>query len=219
MSKTVLYEAKYSIGTEIKTLKAKNIKDGLIMSDSKGVIESFDDKKNTYKVSVSLINGDKAEADYKEEELILADLSKVSFNEEVLQARELNKDLSKKNLIITSIGCGISILIVIAAVTSSLFIDAYNWQMAILATSLVLVIAIAVIMLVLTNKNTKTMHLLNKRIEKIAIEEQKLSESNRQEEEETFDKINKLKSLYDSGAITEKEYKARKKQLLDEITK
>lgn len=219
MAKTILYEAKYSDGTEVKTLVGKNIKDGLIFSDSKGVVKSFDNKKNTYKVSVTSINGDSLEGEYKEEELILADLSSVNFNDEVINARELNASLSKKNLIITSIGCVISIILVAIAIVCSIVLDNVTAQIIILAVTLVLIIAMGAVMLVLTGKNTKLMKLSTKRIEKIALEEQAKSESERSSNNELFDKIDKLKTLYDSGRITEEEYKIEKHKILEEITK
>lgn len=219
MTKTILYEAKYSDGTEVKTLVGKNIKDGLIFSDSKGIVKSFDNKKNTYRVSVTSINGDSLEGEYKEEELILADLSSVNFNDEVINARELNASLSKKNLIITSIGCVISIILVAIAIVCSIVLDNVTAQIIILAVALVLIIAMGAVMLVLTGKNTKLMKLSTKRIEKIALEEQAKSESERSSNNELFDKIDKLKTLYDSGRITEEEYKIEKHKILEEITK
>lgn len=219
MKKEVLYSPRYEIGFEVKTLVAKNLKDGLILSNSSGKITGFDNKNNTYKVAVTAVNGDTYEGDFKENEIVLADLTKYDFDEEFEKTKAYNSQLNKRNLIITSIGCGVAVLVVAASIIGSLLVKEMNLQITILAIGLVLAICIGAVMLVLSLRISKQNKLTTKKLEQMVLLENATHAEKAKEDNEIFDKVTKIKNLYDSGVLTEEEYKAEKQKLLKEITK
>lgn len=164
------FEQKYEIGTKIITLEGKNIKEGYAFANSKGIIKSFNNKDNTYKVVIKTVDGADIEVEYKEEELVLENIPSTS-NEVFKTNSEKIVKLNKQNKLMTFIGCGIVLALLIAAIIIMFTVKDSRAMLAIFIVIMVVVLAIGVSLLLLTSKNTKLIYKLSKQMETAAISE------------------------------------------------
>ena len=207
---------KYEINTEVKTLTGRTVKDGYVFSNTKGTVKSFNNKTNTYSVTVKYISGSTIDVDYKEEELILADLDTESTSKVVEESKKTIDRLNKHSKAVTIIGSAIVLALLVSAILVTIFDKDYTSMIITLIVMLVTVIAIGVVMLLIVTSNTKKCIPHSRKIENIILSE-KEKELEQDKDNNIFADIQKLKALLDSGAITPKDYEEAKKELLKKL--
>lgn len=209
---------KYQVNVEVKTLTGRTIKDGYVFSNTKGTVKSFNDKTNTYSVTVKYINGSTIDADYKEDELILANLNTESTSKEIEESKAAINALNKRSKLITILGSAIVLAILVAAILLTIFNKDYKSLIISLIAMLTAVLIIGIIMVLMVSNITKKSIPLSRKIENIILSE-KEKELEQDKDNGIFADIKKLKGLLDSSAITPKDYEEAKKELLKQIIK
>ena len=216
------YEQKYEIGTEVTCLAAKNIKEGYVFPDTDGEIKSFNNKTNSYMVSIKLINGESTEVEYKENELILKKLDVEESNDTVLTSRAKILKLQTKMRLILALFIGVILLLVAAAILIIFLIKDEKYRALVLGLLLALVIFIGVIGYRVVKPINAEVVLNSRKIEAVALAEYKKNLSDKKSKDKAlYDdliiQIQRLKSLLDEKAITEQEYEEAKKKLLKKL--
>ncbi len=216
------YEQKYDIGTEVISLVAKDIKEGYVFPDTEGEIKSFNNKTNTYSVAIKLINGESAEVEYREKDLILKKLDVVTSNETVVDARKTIKKLQRKCKLIIALFAVVIVLLVVAAIIATFVIKDGKMTAILLPLILAVIILLGVSCFLIIKPINEDIILNSRKIEAVALAEHKSAAKEKKNEiSETYDEliiqIQRLKSLLDEKAITESEYNDAKKKLLKKL--
>lgn len=211
---------KYSVGSEVKVLKTHFLNDGVILEESTGVISGFDTKTNKYVVNVNAVGGGTLEEKYSEYEIILQDLSQ---SEATAEYKKLNEDIArlKKKQSTLSILLVLIVLVVMVVVASVSFIlmkeeNAFPFvPITMFSTLVVIIIAIACISPISKNIVKEIQGKYRKLEEmKMASTKEDVQENKSEAISDPLSDLERLKKLYDGGAITKEEYETTKEKLL-----
>lgn len=220
--KNIEFDQKYEIGTEVVCLTAKNIKEGYVFSESNGEIKSFNNKTNTYQVSVRMLNGEYLEVEYKEKELMLKTFD-VESSDKTVEEAKANIIKLRKKMIIAGIGFSTAIILLIfAAILAAFLVNNEKLRIIFLIICLIAIIANGVFGVLFIKPINDEIVLNSRKLEAVALSEyEKTSkaqkEKNNSDADDVLIQIQRLKSLLDSRAITESEYEDAKKKLLKKL--
>ena len=223
MAKQIMeFEQKYDIGTEVICLVSKNIKEGYVFPDTEGEVTSFNNKTNTYKVSIKLINGENTEAEYKEKEIILKNLDVEDSNETVEEAKKRIKKLRVRQKVIFGLFTGAILLLVIAALLVAFLIEKEKLRNILLIVCLALILINGLLAFLSLRPVGNEIILNSRKIEAVALAEYKKStEDKKKKDKVQYDdlliQIQRLKGMLDQNIITESEYEDAKKKLLKKL--
>ena len=223
MAKQIMeFEQKYDIGTEVICLVSKNIKEGYVFPDTEGEISSFNNKTNSYKVSIKLLNGEFTDVEYKEKELILKKLDVESSNETVEEAKKRIKKLRVKQKVVFGLFTGAILLLVVAALLVAFLIEREKLRNILLIICLALIVIDGLIGFLSLRPIGAEIILNSRKIEAVALAEYKKStEEKKKQDNVQYDdlliQIQRLKGMLDQNIITESEYEDAKKKLLKKL--
>lgn len=213
-------EAKYQNGTDIVTLVGKSIKNGYVFANTKGTIKSYKSKTSSYNVTVNLVNDETKEVEYKETELMLADIYPQVRTQEVQETTTKINDLKKNMTTIVFILLGGAVVVLLACLLLALNITNLNVRLGILIGSLVLLLALCILALYFSTKYEKQILSNKRKIEAISLLEQETNIKNNKVDakfQEVMAKLNKLKELKEAEEITDKEYETARKKIIRSI--